>query len=171
MIASESSYLGEEVNGEPVVTISLTCAGEFFTIEARSGFTSAERTSDDLRIPDQFSLWQKGSFSEDTYYHFSVTAAMRYDSLRAARFVNSHPQNVKVDYANGTRKFKVFSVEETLSGKLKRTDIEGKIVLFGFLGPGETDKFLTPLNRNSGKPDMYGVEYLANIVAQILESN
>jgi CHASE2 domain-containing sensor protein len=41
--------------------------------------------------------------------------------------------------------------------------------MIGFLGPGDQDKFITPLNTNPNEPDMYGLEYLANIVAQVLE--
>ena len=41
--------------------------------------------------------------------------------------------------------------------------------MLSFLGPGNEDKFFTPLNTDNKNPDMYGIEYLANIVAQVLE--
>jgi CHASE2 domain-containing sensor protein len=57
-----------------------------------------------------------------------------------------------------------------LNGNITKKDIEGKIVMFGFLGPGNEDKFFSPLNTNPNEPDMYGLEYLANVVAQVLEN-
>ena len=47
--------------------------------------------------------------------------------------------------------------------------MEGRIVIFGYLGPWDLNKVVTPLNTGGRKPDMYGVEYLANIVCQVLE--
>lgn len=41
--------------------------------------------------------------------------------------------------------------------------------MISFLGPGDEDKFYTPLNTNPGEPEMYDLECLANIVAQVLE--
>ncbi|HZY78581.1 MAG TPA: CHASE2 domain-containing protein [Cyclobacteriaceae bacterium] len=170
VMASEISSLGEDIDGKEIISIALTCAVEFFPTHAKTGFVSAKVNIGETEIPNQFTVWQKGSFSEDIYYHFSLTTVMAFDSLKAVHFVNNNPTKVRVDYANGTRKFKTFSASEVLSGKLRRSDIEGKIVMFGFLGPGDKDKFSTPLNKNSSEPDMYGVEYLANVVAQILES-
>jgi CHASE2 domain-containing sensor protein len=58
--------------------------------------------------------------------------------------------------------------------------IEGKIVIFGFLGDhlGDRynieDKYYTPLNQNyagRGEPDMYGVVIHANIISMILDED
>ena len=78
---------------------------------------------------------------------------------------------VMVDYKEGRRTFVKISPEDVFGGKVKRKDIEDKIVLIGFLGPGDDDKFFTPLRDKLApiEPDMYGVEYLANVTAQILE--
>ena len=48
--------------------------------------------------------------------------------------------------------------------------MQGKIVLLGFLGPGDDDLFHLYSNEKNRDKTMYGVEYLANIVAQVLES-
>lgn len=89
--------------------------------------------------------------------------------VKTSNFIQSHERLVDLNFKKGVRKFKTFSVTDVLNGKLTKKEIEGKIVMMGFLGPGNEDKFYSPLNKNSKEPDMYGVEYLANIVAQILE--
>lgn len=103
-------------------------------------------------------------------YHFAVRTAMAFDSLAAAHFVERSPRIVDIDYDYGKKKFKSFSSSEVLKRAITRADIEGKIVLLGFLGPGDEDKFFTPLNTNPMAPDTYGLEYLACIVAQVLEN-
>jgi CHASE2 domain-containing sensor protein len=171
VLPSEISSEGQDYQGQEIISVYLTCAGEFFVPYAKTGFVSAKVEGDQLQIPKQFIVWQKGSYSEDIYYHFSVVTAMDFDSLKAAGFVQNHERVVDVDYKNGRRKFRTFSASEILNGKLTESDIEGKIVMMGFLGPGVQDKFFTPFNTNSNEPDMYGLQYLANIVAQILEYN
>ncbi len=101
-------------------------------------------------------------------YHFSVATAMAYDSLTAHRFVKNHPRTVNVYFKK--RSFLVLSSSDVLRGKISRTDIAGKIVMIGYLGPGDDDKFFSPLNAEMKSPDMYGLEFLAHIVSQILDS-
>jgi CHASE2 domain-containing sensor protein len=171
VLPSEISSEGQDYQGNEIISIYLTCVGEFFVPYAKTGFVSAKVERDQIQIPKQFIVWQKGSYSEDIYHHFSVVTAMAFDSLKAAGFVQNHERVVDVDYKNGRRKFRTFSASEILNDKLTKSDIEGKIVMMGFLGPGVQDKFFTPFNTNSNEPDMYGLQYLANIVAQILEYN
>jgi len=51
--------------------------------------------------------------------------------------------------------------------------LKNKIVLVGFLGPGDEDKQFTPIRSNDkdqeGKPDTYGLVILANAIRTILE--
>ena len=94
---------------------------------------------------------------------------MQFDSLRTNKFIKTHDRLVDIDFKNGERKFKIFTFQNVLTNKLTKGDIEGKIVMLGFLGPGTQDKHISPLNSNPNEPDMYGLEYLAHIVAQILE--
>lgn len=139
-----------------------------FLVGAETGFANT--------VIDEMEMGKLSRFSTHEYvageieYQFGVRVAMAFDSLRTLRYVNQHPRIVDVDYRHGERRFKVFSSTDVLSGKLSRQDIEGKIVMLGFLGPGNEDKFYTPLNTNPDEPDMYGLVYLAHIVAQILES-
>lgn len=171
VLPSEISYEGQDYQGRDIISVYLTCATEFFVPNAKTGFVSAEVERDQGQIPRKFIVWQKGSYSEDIYHHFSVVTAMTFDSLRGSSFVQSQERLVDIDYKNGKRKFKIFSASEILVDNLTKKDIEGKIVMMGFLGPGDDDKYFTPLGANPNEPYMYGLEYLANIVAQVLEYN
>lgn len=151
---------------ETRVYFALASTAEFSPLFVRTGYVNAKVEENQIYIPNQF-IVQQEDFNGDTEYHFSVRTAMSFDSLKTVSFIQSHDRLVDVDYKNGKRKFKTFSASEVLNGKLAKSDIEGKIVMMGFLGPGDTDKFYTSL---SARPEMYGVEYLANIVAQVLES-
>lgn len=172
VMASEIVYHGKDYYGKEIIYVFSGSAIEFRPWKpgcGRTGFVSAIQHENENYIPDQFIVFQE-TFSEDLFYHFSVETAMAFDSLRAVNFIQNHGRLVNVDYKGGNRRFKTFSALEVLNGKLTRNDIEGKIVMMGFLGPGDEDKFISPLNRNGKEPDMYGLEYLAHIVAQVLES-
>lgn len=161
-----------DLGGE--IIFSLGSQSEFAPPFAKTGFVNAFQESDVKGTMKRFKVWDEESVvngatgSRQIMYQFAVTIALAYDSLKTVGFINSHPQIVDVDYKK-RRKFKKYSAKEVLEGSLTKKDIEGKIVMLGFLGPGNEDKFFTPLSRNRKEPDMYGVEYLATIVAQILE--
>jgi CHASE2 domain-containing sensor protein len=171
VMPSEITSEGEDYQGREIISVYLTCAAEFFVPYAESGFVSTRVEESQIRMPKQFIVWQKTNYSEDVYHHFSVVTAMTVDSLKAVSFIEKNERLVDVDFKDRGRLFKKFSHEEVLSGKVKKEDIEGKIVIMGFLGPGNQDKFISPFSTNPDEPDMYGVEYLANIVAQVLEFN
>lgn len=139
-----------------------------FLINAKTGFTNAIFTNDKHHKLIKFSSHEK--VNGNLQYHFSIAVAMAFDSLKAVHFVKNSPKVVDIDFRNGKRKFKTFPSSDILGRKLTFEDIEGKIVMLGFLGPGDEDKFFTPLNTKSDVPDMYGLEYLANVTAQILET-
>lgn len=143
----------------------------FSTPNVHTGFTDCVLEDDDLQTLKMVTLWEEITGTGEEEFHFSVQVAMLFDSLKTMGFVNTHAKRIDVDYKRGLRKFKQFSADEVLSGVVKRADVEGKIVMLGFLGPGDEDKFFTPLNTQMEpyEPDMYGVEFLANIAAQILE--
>jgi CHASE2 domain-containing sensor protein len=79
--------------------------------------------------------------------------------------------------ADGLRIFKTFDYYQIMNGEFEKQDIQGKIVLLGFMGalvgdyvPGEI--FFTPLNKKiigRSLPDMYGVEVHANIIKMIID--
>ncbi len=154
---------GKDVHDKDMITVALTCGMQFFPMHARTGFVTAISEVDENQIPKQFSVWQEG-YTGDVYHHFSIITAMEFDSLKTTTFIQRHSRLVDVDY-NG-RSFSTFSEKDVIEGKITKNDIQGKVVLIGFLGPGDKDKYAT---RNSDKRYMYGVEYLANIVAQVLE--
>lgn len=163
MISVIENYTGEDIEYKGFTFGSLPN----FLTNAKTGFGNT-LLRDEQDILMRFSLWEK--VSGRTEYHFSIKTAMAYDSVKSINFVNSRPKIVDVDYKNGTRRFRTFLPSEILNKEINRINIEGKIVMLGFLGPGNEDKFFTPLNKNPNEPDMYGLEYLANIVAQVLES-
>jgi CHASE2 domain-containing sensor protein len=155
-----------EVIDEDRIYFASASRGEFSPISKKSGFVSALSDGEN-RIPREFAIWKR-DFNGSIGYHFSVQVARSFDSLKTAEFVNKHPQSVDAYYKRG-RAFKTFLSADVLKSGLLKSDIEGKIIMIGFLGPGDEDKFISPLNRNGKEPDMYGLEYLAHIVAQVLE--
>jgi CHASE2 domain-containing sensor protein len=165
MVSSIENYTGNDVEYRMFTFGSLP----EFSIMAKTGFSNTLHEEDEFKTLARFSTHEKVDGSIE--YHFGVRVAMAFDSLKAIHFVERNPRIIEVDYRNGKRKFKTFSAAEVLNRKITRGDIEGKIVIIGFLGPGDEDKFYTPLNTNPNEPDMYGLQYLANIVAQVLESN
>jgi CHASE2 domain-containing sensor protein len=80
---------------------------------------------------------------------------------------------------NSLAVFETFDSDQILKGDFEKKDIEGKIVLLGFMGetvgdyvPGEI--FFTPLNKKiigRSLPDMYGVEVHANIIKMIVDKD
>jgi CHASE2 domain-containing sensor protein len=168
IIPSEISSLGLDYYDKEIIMVSLTCALPFYyPVNTESGFVSVEIDSGQKTIPAKFMQWQDATGYR--YRHFSVETAMKFDSLRTNAFIKAHDRLVDIDFERPKSKFKIFSVREVLKRNLTKADIEGKIVMLGFLGPGNQDKHVSPLNPNLNEPDMYGLEYLAIIVAQILE--
>jgi CHASE2 domain-containing sensor protein len=145
----------------------ISTAPEFLPENAHVGFINALLEDDKVQTLRRFSVAEtvKGRLE----YHFSVRVAMTYDSLRTIRFIEQNPKIVDINYKQRKRNFKSFSSSQVFSGNLLKKDVQGKIVLIGFLGPGNEDKFFTPLNSNAYEPDIYGLEYLAYMVAQVLE--
>ena len=167
ILPSRIRDIGEDGDGKRIISITGTCQLPVFPINLKEGFVSAITDSTTgLKIPRQFMLWEN-DYEGRRYLHFSVVTAMAYDSLQVSRYLDNHDQHVSVAYKGRDHDFKVFSGQEVREGKVTRKDITGKIIIMGFLGPGVNDKWISPLNQG-GEPDMYGVEYLAHIVAQIL---
>jgi CHASE2 domain-containing sensor protein len=140
-----------------------------FLAGAKTGFANTIIDENEKRTLSRFATEKCVGGKKE--YHFGVRVAMAFDSLRTMKFLDRYCGDpTDVDFKNGSRHFKTFNSEDIFGKKVLREDIEGKIVMFGFMGPGSEDKFYTPLNTHADEPDMYGVEYLANIVAQIMES-
>jgi CHASE2 domain-containing sensor protein len=94
---------------------------------------------------------------------------MRYDSVQAIKFIKNSPNIVDVDYQGMANAFKVFSSTEVLNGKVISEDIDGRIILIGYMGPKNIDKFVSPYQKKPKcKRDVFGLQYMAFIVAQVL---
>lgn len=164
VLPSQINVLATRADGSEIITVSMTFSSGFYSPHIQTGFVSAK--VGEFQIPKQFIVYQNDD--DYDYYHFSISTAMLFDSLRTSNFIHTHERLVDVNYKNGNRDFKIFSASDVLNNKLTAKDIQGKIVMFGYLGPGDIDRFLTPRGGNPNKPYMYGLEYLANIVAQVL---
>ena len=163
------SVIIDGYKGENVEYKSLTGSLKEFLGNSKIGFVNLKLEADEFRTLKSFSIFEK--INGLTMYHFAIQTAMVYDSIKTMMYIKDKPRIVNVSYSDD-KKFKVFTDYHTLNRLLSTRDIEGKIVLIGGLGPGNEDKFFTPLNKKIKpyEPDMYGLEYLANIVAQVLES-
>jgi CHASE2 domain-containing sensor protein len=146
-----------------------------FLKKCKIGFVNAILENDEKRTLKRFIAFEKVRGMRA--YHFSLQLAFAYDSVKAKEFVDSHPKINDVQYIGNEDAFTTFSDFDVFKGNLKEEDIKGKIVIFGYMGPYKgydgpyiDDKFYSPLyDKNiSDKPDMWGVVYLANILAQIL---
>jgi CHASE2 domain-containing sensor protein len=112
------------------------------------------------------------------FYHLSVQVAMLYDSEKTCKFIESRLSShssaqhntyaILEDYTQRP-KFKIIPSLGVLKGETKADDVRDKIVLIGYLGPKNEDKFSTIYSKRSIEPDIYGVEILGHICAQILE--
>lgn len=150
--------------GDSLMSIALMSEGRFCPTFARTGFVSS-RAQDGLT---KFSLYETPSFSQRIEYHFSVQAAMLYDSVSVAEFVRKSPRIMDLDFKVPRRKFRIVSGSSISRGEVKLSDFKDRIVIMGYLGPGNFDQVITPWNTTGEK--MYGVELLSNITAQILDS-
>lgn len=120
---------------------------------------------------------------------FGVQMAMMYDSAKTNRFLarNNYSEIINyrgniLDMFNQTEyglAFYAIDAQDFFDGNFLPGMIEGKIVIFGFLGkdfydPSWADRFYTPLNKKlAGKanPDMFGAVVHANIVSMILKED
>lgn len=169
VLPSKVSSLGRDYYDREMILVSLACASEFRVPNSKTGFVSSKVANDQLKIPEDFAVWQDVYFGNYKSHHFSIMTAMSYDSLKTINFIESHERMVNIDNSERKREFKMFSAEEVLKGMFSKSDIEGKIVMMGYLGPGDHDRYVTSLSKSAKKSKMYGLEYLANIVAQVLE--
>lgn len=161
------SVIDDNYSGEDLEYKNLTSSLPEFIKNAKTGFTNVILEDDEFETLKRFSTYEKVGGKIE--YHFSVQTAMAFDSLKTMSFLKKHPKIVDVKY-NSSERFKIFSAADVLEKKITTKEIEGKIVLVGSFSPFDYDVFFSPLNNKKKpyKPDMYGVVYLANVVAQIL---
>ncbi len=139
---------------------------EFVPFQAKTGFANVFLEDD--RQLKMFSVYEEVEGKNEL--SFAVQIAMKFDSLRTSQFIERNPKKVTVSYVSKFHIFKKMSINDVLNLKISGETIKDKIVLIGYIGPEEKDKFITPLNtqRWLKKPDMYGLEYIANVILQIL---
>jgi CHASE2 domain-containing sensor protein len=136
--------------------------------KSKTGFSNLITDLDPFLTVKVFPSWEKVNGKVE--YQFGVQTAILFDSLKAANFVKQHPKINSINFHMG-KKFKSFGISDIINGKVRREDIEGKIVMIGFLGPGFTDRFYSgAIKRGNGsfEPDMFGVEFQAHIAMQVL---
>jgi CHASE2 domain-containing sensor protein len=140
---------------------------EFLPFESNTGFINALTESVEINTLKRFSMFEK--VEDKIEYHFAIQTAFKFDSLKAAQFLQSNLKIVDVDYRDCLNKIATYSLYDVLDNKISQERVVGKIILFGFLGPGDKDKILLPLkNENLSKTDIYGLEYLACIIIQVI---
>ncbi|OSZ80427.1 hypothetical protein CAP36_04010 [Chitinophagaceae bacterium IBVUCB2] len=81
-------------------------------------------------------------------------------------------KSVPILYQRSLQQYYYFVTEDLLNKDVCEL-LKDKIVLVGFLGPGDEDKHFTPMRNNEknieGKPDTYGLVIQANAIRTILE--
>lgn len=140
----------------------------FIPLKEKTGYMNLPEELDLFGTINRFSTWE--SVNGKIEYSFGVLTAFAFDSLKTANFLRRHPKNNLIEFYN-VRKLQIFQLSDIISGKIGEKEIEGKIVVFGLLGPGFTDRFYSgAIKRGNGSfvPDMYAIEFQAHIALQIL---
>jgi CHASE2 domain-containing sensor protein len=153
-------------------------ANAFATLDTRA------KDQGDLKFCRQF--WPKMEVDGEEHMAFAVKLAQYLDSAAVEEFLSRNHETELINFKGnvldyGATKFgtKYFALDvaDVYLGNYIPEMIEGKIVIFAFLGNrlGDRnnleDKFITPLNASyAGRtlPDMYGGVIHANIVSMIL---
>jgi CHASE2 domain-containing sensor protein len=146
------------------------------------------------------SLFPKMKVNGKDELAFSVQVAMKYDSLKAKKFLARDKEEEIIDFKGnvelqdnrlGSLQSKELSTtrypimfyavdwEQLLRDEYIKDIFEGSIVMMGSMGdyfgdPSWEDKFFTPLNKKvagRANPDMFGLVVHANAVAMILNED
>lgn len=123
---------------------------------------------------------------------YSVRMAMLFDSVKTQKFLDRNNETEIINYRgnvvdfHGAGKYSgqyplLDPVDALDTGYYKEYEdmLQGKVVLFGFLGrdmfdTSWDDKFFTPINMHyagKARPDMYGVVVHANVVSMIIKED
>jgi len=148
-----------------------------FREKAKLGFVNLLTENDQFQTLKRFSLYEE--VAGKVIYPLGVQTAMAFDSLKTMSFLNGKPKIMNVVYKGDEKVFRTVSYENLVQRKVSPEEVKDKIIMLGFIGleghagSYDEDKFFSPLNdkKKPYKPDMYGVVYHANIVAQVLERN
>ncbi len=81
-------------------------------------------------------------------------------------------QSIKINYTRGLGQFLHIQGSD-LGDNVAYEALNNKVVLVGYTGPGNEDKYFTPLrfvkDYPDGEPDTYGIVIIANAIRTILE--
>jgi CHASE2 domain-containing sensor protein len=180
---------------------SLEVSDSVFTKYATLGFanlpTDANYQED---IKECRSLYPREEVNQKPMYAFSVMLAMKFDSLKAAKFLSRNNEEELINFRGNAQmvdnRLKMLDTVEleqshyrllcyaidhkdVLAENFDSTLFKGKIVIMGFLGdhigdPAWEDKFFTPLNKSvagRANPDMFGPVIHANSAIMILNED
>lgn len=145
---------------------------KFVPFNVKSGFVEAIRDSNKFNTISRFSAYE--SVNNKIEKHFSLVVAELYNPQVQKEYLKKNKTRIrKIDYKNGKRKFKVLNINDVIANRVSKEVIKDKIVIIGYLGPEDIDKFYVPIDKGNGNviiSELYGPEILANIVCQILET-
>jgi CHASE2 domain-containing sensor protein len=164
-----------------------------FLINATEGFANLETDAEgqeDLKMCRRFN--PRISVNGKDQYAFAVQIAMKFDSMKAKKFLDRNIYSEVINYRGNTVDiygasqdsltgiYPVLDVDQALdTNRFITSMLKDKIVIMGYLGKdiydtSWDDKFFTPLNEEyvgRSRPDMYGVVVHANIVSMILNED
>ena len=105
------------------------------------------------------------SVGEQLVWSYPITIASYFNMELASKFMNDFLGDTyyEIVFGKNMDDFKILEIDKL--DQLKCEDLEGKIVLLGYLGPGNEDLFDTASSDNE---KMYGTVITANIILNLL---
>lgn len=170
-----SAYGGKTDDGTDIVARQSPMIREY----VKEGIVNLNIATDDPEYGTVRSFYPITDINNVKHFSFGFLVASFLDST-VLKYATEYEMMIRwYGYGNDNsdRMFKTFDSHQILNGEFEKKDIEGKIVLLGFMGetfgdyvPG--DIFFTPLNKKiigRSLPDMYGVEVHANVIKMIVD--
>jgi len=165
---------------DKIIWDSLRKSYSLFSDLAHSGFVNVITEGDAT-----FETWREEPVQEllksgKREICFGAKIIQFYDSTKTQKLLARNNPYEIVNYRGLEDAFFYLDVADVFEQKYKREDIEGKIVVMGYLG-GETnkhywddDKYYSPMNKiqvGRTTPDMYGVLGHANFISMVLDED
>lgn len=176
----QDNHLAEAI-GKGCTILATKGYGNGLFVESHSKFKNRSKDSGIVQLFDHAGIVmtyrpirKMNDPNESTIEHFSYVVAKTYDSILAKAYI----EDVNLDteyYIDFQYKQQNFKVYDYLDSAFNCEDINGKIVVLGYLGPSNEDKFMTPLGLMNTKEynpkigNMYGAVILSNIILSILQ--
>jgi CHASE2 domain-containing sensor protein len=139
-----------------------------FTTNAKTGFGNI--FTDEDSVVTYFDLFDH--YGSNKIISFALQVALIADSANAEKFISRQADNiVKINFTSNAHRFRVIQPEELLNKTIDLNCLKDKIVLFGYVGDDEEDRFFTKtggLFPWSHVP-IYGVTVHANIISMIVQ--